>query len=177
MAKGSASVQGTSRIERRSESTAESQSTSLILLDGVRCRHLKALGDAGAVMSDPATGNAAKPRKRLLRSRSSSPTDGEVQIETTRARSGAMVVLGGDLIILLATGAAVWAIKSDNSSSAAIVSILTSAFTTIGTMTTAYFGIRAVTNTAQSSMSGQSNDGQPAVPRRPLLPSGGDEPS
>jgi hypothetical protein len=29
------------------------------------------------------------------------------------------------------------------------VSILTSAFTAIGTMTTAYFGIRAVSNTAQ----------------------------
>jgi hypothetical protein len=35
---------------------------------------------------------------------------------------------------------------------AQLVAILTAAFTAVSTMTTAYFGIRAVTNTAQSAV-------------------------
>jgi hypothetical protein len=58
-------------------------------------------------------------------------------------------VLGDAAIVV----AAVWGIvKTSGSStnSSAVVAILTSAFTAIGTMTTAYFGIRSATNTAQS---------------------------
>jgi len=109
----------------------------------------------------PAAGDDPRPelRRRLGRSKHTSVAD--VQVERTRARTGALVVIGGDVIILLATGAAVWAIKSDMNSSAAIVSILTSAFTTVGTMTTAYFGIRAMANTAQYPTNGPAADGTP----------------
>lgn len=75
-------------------------------------------------------------------------------VERTRAWTGLWVVIGGDIAILAAAFAAVVKVSSDGGASTAIVSILTSAFTTVGTMTTAYFGIRAASNTAQSSLSG-----------------------
>jgi hypothetical protein len=59
------------------------------------------------------------------------------------------VVVGGDVAIALA---AIWGaikISSTAASSSTLVAILTSAFTAIGTMTTAYFGIRSTANTAQ----------------------------
>jgi hypothetical protein len=58
-----------------------------------------------------------------------------------------------------------WGLVKANSSTnpSAIVAILSSAFTAIATMITAYFGIRAVTNTAQSAVgdtsSGKAPDG------------------
>ncbi|WP_426566064.1 hypothetical protein ACPPVT_05735 [Angustibacter sp. McL0619] len=79
----------------------------------------------------------------------------KTDIDITRARTGLGVVLAGDIVILLATAGAVWKLTDGpaaSTASTAIISILTSAFTTIGTMTTAYFGIRAATNTAQTSI-------------------------
>ena len=64
-----------------------------------------------------------------------------------------------DLVIAVA---AIWGIvktSSNSASSSSIVAILTSAFTAIGTLTTAYFGIKSVTNTAQS-LAGQGGAGQ-----------------
>ncbi|MFG2053167.1 hypothetical protein ACGFI9_03965 [Micromonospora sp. NPDC048930] len=60
-----------------------------------------------------------------------------------------MVVLG-DAAIIAASIVGILAL--DASADAQSVAILTSAFTAISTMTTAYFGIRAATNTAQSSI-------------------------
>jgi hypothetical protein len=81
--------------------------------------------------------------------RNSDPSNNVVQ--RTRAWTGLWVILVGDVAIVLA---AIWGIvkTSDVSSSGAssTVAILASAFTAIGTMTTAYFGIRSATNTAHS---------------------------
>lgn len=82
-------------------------------------------------------------------SRSNDPSNNVVQ--RTRAWTGLWVIAIGDVAIVLA---AIWGIvkTSDVSSSGAspTVAILASAFTAVGTMTTAYFGIRSATNTAHS---------------------------
>ncbi|WFB11194.1 hypothetical protein LRS74_32290 [Streptomyces sp. LX-29] len=69
----------------------------------------------------------------------------EYEVQRTRAWAGFLVVALGDLAIAVA---AIWGV--DNVDSAQSVAILSSAFTAISTMTTAYFGIRAVTNAAQA---------------------------
>ena len=77
---------------------------------------------------------------------------GAAGVEHTRAWTGLWVVVSGDIGIVAASVLAVWVLRNNSASSAAIVSVLTSAFTAVGTMTTAYFGIRAASNTAQSSL-------------------------
>jgi type IV secretory pathway VirB6-like protein len=78
------------------------------------------------------------------------PTDNDVQ--RIRAWTGLLVVVFGDVAI---AAAATWGIiKSAGTANAQLVSILTSAFTAISTMTTAYFGIRAASNMAQSAVAG-----------------------
>lgn len=82
------------------------------------------------------------------------PTDQAVQ--RTRAFTGLWVVIGGDVAI--AAAAVYGVVKSGTGQNATqIVAILTSAFTAVGTMTTAYFGIRAASNTAQAAVAQQSN--------------------
>jgi hypothetical protein len=100
---------------------------------------------------------------------SSPKTDGRTDndVQYTRSWTGLFVVVAGDVAIALAAVVAVVLISHHSSAPAAtgssgssgldtssMVSILASAFTAIGTMTTAYFGIRAATNTAQTSMNG-----------------------
>ena len=70
----------------------------------------------------------------------------------------------GDVAIVLA---AVWGVvkTSGSANGSPIVAILTSAFTAIGTMTTAYFGIKSMSNTAlgysgSNSPSAQGNTTQ-----------------
>ena len=92
-------------------------------------------------MSTPST--APPPGKRW-------PTKNAVQ--RTRAWTGLLVVVAGDVAIALA---AIWGVIKGTSGTAGSgntpdVAILTSAFTAIGTMTTAYFGIKSMSNTAQS---------------------------
>jgi len=90
-------------------------------------------------------------------SRSNNPTNNAVQ--RTRSWTGLWVIAVSDLVIAVA---AIWGIvktSSNSASSSSIVAILTSAFTAIGTLTTAYFGIKSVTNTAQSLV-GQGGAGQ-----------------
>jgi hypothetical protein len=111
-------------------------------------------------------------------------TDNDVQ--HTRSWTGLYVVVAGDVVIAVAAIVAVVLISrhstampavirpGDSSSgldTSAMVSILSSAFTAIGTMTTAYFGIRAATNTAQSHMKtggeqhpAETHPGEPATP-------------
>lgn len=83
-------------------------------------------------------------------------TGGESQaafrsVQKTRARVGLLVVAAGDVAIAVA---AIWGVVKVSSNSgvegSAVVAILTSAFTAIGTMTAAYFGIKSMSNTAQS---------------------------
>ncbi|GAA3123322.1 hypothetical protein GCM10010521_07940 [Streptomyces rameus] len=71
----------------------------------------------------------------------------ERSLQATRAWTGLTVILLGDLAITLA---AIWGVNSTGN--AQTVAILASAFTAVSTMTTAYFGIRGITNTAQSSI-------------------------
>jgi hypothetical protein len=82
--------------------------------------------------------------------RKNNPSDNGVQ--RTRAWTGLWVVVGGDVAIAAAAIFAVWKVGSSSGSSylTSMVAILTSAFTAIGTMTTAYFGIKTMSNTAQS---------------------------
>jgi hypothetical protein len=56
------------------------------------------------------------------------------------------VVFGGDVVIAAGAGVAIWKV----SGTANVIAILSSAFTAVSTMTTAYFGIRTMSNTAQS---------------------------
>jgi hypothetical protein len=77
----------------------------------------------------------------------------EEQVDRTRAWTGLYVVVGGDVAIAIA---AIFALVkfagSANANSAVIASVLSSAFTAIGTTTTAYFGIRESASTAQRSV-------------------------
>ena len=80
-------------------------------------------------------------------------TTQQAEVEQTRARAGLAAVVFGDIVIALATILAVYHFASGkDASNTAMVSVLTSAFTAIGTMTTAYFGIKAASNTAQTSL-------------------------
>lgn len=56
------------------------------------------------------------------------------------------VAIAGAAILAVLEGAA---LTGDDASTSPTVAILTSAFTAIGTLTTAYFGIRAVANANQ----------------------------
>src|SRR5215471_17062314 len=60
-------------------------------------------------------------------------------VQRTRAWTGLWVVVAGDVVIALAAIWGVVKIGHDSTSASTIVSILTAAFTAIGTMTTAYF--------------------------------------
>ncbi|MGK5741462.1 hypothetical protein [Micromonospora sp. URMC 103] len=85
------------------------------------------------------------------------PTPSSNDVQKSRAIAGLLAVAIGDATIIAA--AIVGLIVMDSASAEAqSVAILTSAFAAIGTMTTAYFGIRAATNTAQSSISGRKTD-------------------
>jgi hypothetical protein len=69
-----------------------------------------------------------------------------------KALTGLFAVVASDVAIALAAIIGIAYVSSHGSSSATTVSILTAAFTSISTMTTAYFGIRSMSNTAQSSI-------------------------
>lgn len=88
-------------------------------------------------------------------------SDNDATVQRTRAWTGLYVVIAGDVAIAVAAIIAVYEISSDATSTTAIVSVLTSAFTAISTMTTAYFGIRAATNTAQTSLTSRDLTGEP----------------
>ena len=99
-----------------------------------------------SVAKNPPGGGSAGPQEF---SRSANPNENAVQ--RTRAWSGFWVVFAGDLAIAAAAAFAVWKIsKSGGDNTTPVVAILTSAFTAVSTMTTAYFGIKTMSNTAQS---------------------------
>jgi len=81
-------------------------------------------------------------------------------VQKTRALTGLGVVVFGDVAIAIA--AIFGVVKAGTGADATqVVSILTSAFTAIGTMTAAYFGIRAASNTAQSAVEGARDRNAP----------------
>jgi hypothetical protein len=75
-------------------------------------------------------------------------------VDATRAWTGLWVVVAGDVAIAVGAILGVLKVLSVGSGTGATiaVSILTSAFTAVGTMTTAYFGIRASSNTAERTI-------------------------
>jgi hypothetical protein len=91
------------------------------------------------------------------------PSPSEEDVDRTRAWTGLFVVVGGDVAIVVAAVVAVikFAGSTANANNAVIASILSSAFAAIGTMTTAFFGIRESANTAQRSVKHQSETPNP----------------
>ena len=83
----------------------------------------------------------------------------EEAVDKTRAWTGLYVVVGGDIAIAVVAAIALFKFVNTtaNGSSAVLASVLSSAFAAIGTMTTAYFGIRASSATAQRSIKHHSD--------------------
>ena len=106
-------------------------------------------------MTDPVAGSGNPPRGTPPPD--TPPPDGglsEEDVDRTRAWTGLCVVVGGDIAIAVAVIFALskFVGSTGGSNSAVLASIMTSAFAAISTMTTAYFGIRASSNTAQRSI-------------------------
>jgi arginine exporter protein ArgO len=80
------------------------------------------------------------------------PTPSDDAVQKTRAWTGLLVVAIGDVAIVIAAIVGIANVSGGSTHATSVVAILTSGFTAVGTMTTAYFGIRAASNTAQSSM-------------------------
>ncbi|MGW4568398.1 hypothetical protein ACWEN3_40610 [Streptomyces sp. NPDC004561] len=76
---------------------------------------------------------------------------GDVELEKDRARYGLLAVVVSNLAIAGVAVFGVWRLGGDKS---VIVGILTAAFTAVSSMTTAYLGIKAVSNTAKSFAQG-----------------------
>ncbi|MEU2715618.1 hypothetical protein [Streptomyces sp. NPDC007205] len=77
----------------------------------------------------------------------SSPASSSVvseKVEKTRSLTGCAAVLVGDLAITAAAVLGMWWTRDTRDS----VAILSSAFTAVTSMTTAYFGIKGISNTA-----------------------------
>jgi hypothetical protein len=77
----------------------------------------------------------------------------EEAVDKTRAWTGLYAVVGGDIAIAVGAVIALFKFASSN---AVLPAILSSAFAAISTMTTAYFGIRESSNTAQRSVQHQA---------------------
>ena len=79
--------------------------------------------------------------------------DSEARVERVRAWAGLAAVVAGDAAIAIAAIVGIIHFAGSGSSTQGlpqVVAILSGAFTAIGTMTTAYFGIKAMSNTAKS---------------------------
>ncbi|MGW3498690.1 hypothetical protein [Streptomyces sp. NPDC001020] len=94
---------------------------------------------------------------------------GVVAMEKDRARFGLLAVVISNLAIAGVVIFGVWRLDGDKS---VIVGVLTAAFTAISSMTTAYLGIKAVSNTATSMTQERAPREQPAPPV-PQQPNGG----
>ncbi|MFI1832073.1 hypothetical protein [Streptomyces olivaceoviridis] len=71
----------------------------------------------------------------------------DTELEKDRARYGLLAVVVSNLAIAAVAVFGVWQLDGDK---AVIVGILTAAFTAVSSTTTAYLGIKAVSNTAKS---------------------------
>jgi hypothetical protein len=97
-------------------------------------------------------GQKESPESKSLQNGNLSDED----VDKTRAWTGLWVVVGGDLAIAAAVIIALFVFVVGHSDNAVFTSILSSAFAAISTMTTAYFGIRESSNTAQRSIKHRS---------------------
>jgi hypothetical protein len=80
-------------------------------------------------------------------------TKADAEVQKVRSWAGMIVVAVGDVAIVVAAVLGILHVSGSDKNATSVVAILSSGFTAIGTMTTAYFGIRAASNTAQSSIS------------------------
>ena len=80
-------------------------------------------------------------------SRNESRANPDADLEKVRARYGLLAVMISNLAIAAVAIIGVWRLDGDKS---VIVGVLTAAFTAVSSMTTAYLGIKAVSNTAKS---------------------------
>lgn len=89
----------------------------------------------------------------------------DVELEKDRARYGLLAVVISNLAIAGVAVFGVWRLDGDKS---VIVGVLTAAFTAVSSMTTAYLGIKAVSNTARSIALGDGGlRQQPSAPAAP----------
>ncbi|MFF4550632.1 hypothetical protein [Streptomyces sp. HUAS 15-9] len=93
----------------------------------------------------------------------------DTELEKDRARYGLLAVVISNLAIAGVAIFGVWQLGGDK---AVIVGVLTAAFTAVSSMTTAYLGIKAVSNTARSIALGDGSRGRepqsaPPVQRTP----------
>ncbi|AYN43737.1 hypothetical protein D9753_18615 [Streptomyces dangxiongensis] len=72
---------------------------------------------------------------------------GDTDLEKLRARYGLLAIVTSNSAIAAVAIFGVWRLHGDK---AVIVGVLTAAFTAVSGMTTAYLGIKAVSNTARS---------------------------
>nr|WP_229889477.1 hypothetical protein [Streptomyces mirabilis] len=97
----------------------------------------------------------------------------DTELEKDRARYGLLAVV---VSILAISGVAIFGVWRLDGDKAVIVGVLTAAFTAVSSMTTAYLGIKAVSNTAQSMARG-SRPRQESAPAAPSAPSATPEPA
>lgn len=91
---------------------------------------------------------------------------GDADLEKYRARYGLMAVVISNCAIAAVAVFGVWRLDGDK---AVIVGVLTAAFTAVSGTTTAYLGIKAVSNTARSIALGdgaarRQKEPEPAAP-------------
>ncbi|MER6463624.1 hypothetical protein ACWC4D_14005 [Streptomyces sp. NPDC001288] len=86
--------------------------------------------------------------------------DQDVELEKVRARYGLLAVVISNLAIAAVAVFGVWRLSGDTS---VIIGVLTAAFTAVSSMTTAYLGIKAVSNAAKSIAASTA----PAAPAQP----------
>ncbi|MEY2247467.1 hypothetical protein AB8A21_31775 [Streptomyces sp. BF23-18] len=92
-------------------------------------------------------------------SRDETGTTADTELEKDRARYGLIAVVMSNLAIVGVAIFGVWRLDGDQ---AVIVGVLTSAFTAVSSMTTAYLGIKAISNTARSIALGSASRREPA---------------
>ena len=87
-------------------------------------------------------------------------------VEKVRAWTGLTAVVAGDVAIALAAILGITHFAASGTADSQIlpqvVAILSSAFTAIGTMTTAYFGIKSISNTAKNVAGPPTGAARPA---------------
>ncbi|MER5520066.1 hypothetical protein [Streptomyces sp. NPDC002763] len=92
--------------------------------------------------------------------------DQDIQLEKDRARYGLLAVVISNLSIALVAVFGVWRLSGDTS---VIIAVLSAAFTAVSSMTTAYLGIKAVSNTAKS-MAAAASPAAHTTPPTPTTP-------
>ena len=95
----------------------------------------------------------AAPAPAALPAPAVSSPNPDARVEQVRALAGLIAVMAGDAAIAAAAIVGIIHFAASGTSSQVlpqIVAILSGAFTAIGTMTTAYFGIKAMSNTAKN---------------------------